>query len=216
MDTFYINNFLSPEDLELLDDRYIDKISIDKIEFFDKDGVWKGENTSIQNYLDPTCSIFKKIHKQITALTQCENNTIDTLLVLNAKKPYDVHNDFIAKKNRIPLSDPSISSPTFTCIIPLVTGDWHTIIFDQSATYSDFYLYKEQNKKLNDCIPEDQWQKYLKHCHKEDREYLTIKKIFSWQAGNLFAFDRRFFHSSANFTLPKKGIVLFLSKKVEV
>ena len=30
-------------------------------------------------------------------------------------------------------------------------------------------------------FPDDEWQKYCSHCHKEDQKYLTIKEIFNWQ-----------------------------------
>jgi len=97
----------------------------------------------------------------------------------------------------------------------LITGDYHTIVFDQGAEYKDFYVYKEENQELSNYCSDEDWDKYLSHCHKQDKKYLSIKKIFPWNQKDIFGFDRTLFHSASHHKIPKKGIVIWLSYPTE-
>ena len=73
------------------------------------------------------------------------------------------------------------------------------------------------NKKRLDKLPIDCIPKNIEEAYKIQDElktkYLTIKEIFNWQKGTLFAFDRKLFHCSSNFgTSSKKAIVAWLSR----
>ena len=111
----------------------------------------------------------------------------------------------------MPISDPSKATPDYTTIIPLVSGENKTVIFDQKADYNDFDEYKSKNK-MTDSTPESVWESLCGHCHDEDRRYLTIKSVIDWRMGDLFAFNRLYFHSSANFAKPKRAIVVWSSR----
>ena len=127
-------------------------------------------------------------------------------------KPFDIHNDYLVQMNQVPLSDPTINKPAYTIIIPLVDGDYQTLVFNQRAMFNNFSEYKKQNKELDRYMSDAEWKRYCGHCHLEDQKYLTIKKIWHWQKGNLFAFDRCNLHASANFKTPKRAIVIWSSK----
>lgn len=180
--------------------------------FIDKFGVFKGEQTSTQHWLDKTQSPVSELCDKILSIDELDSNNIDGIQILEAHKPYDVHSDFIVTNNQKPLVDPTKYIPTYTVLIPIVTGNFHTVIFNQTGDYNNFSDYKNNNQKCKDHVPNDVWNRYLSHCHSEDQEYLSIKKIFNWKAGDMMIFHRKLFHSSANFQQPKKAIVAWLSK----
>jgi hypothetical protein len=208
MDIFTIENFLNDNDINLAN-----ALEGKEESFFDTEGVYKGKITSTQQWINPSSEFAKYMQNKFNAIEQLKNNTIDGLQILRAKNPYDVHSDWIVQNNQVPIADPKINPPLCTIVIPLVAGDYNTIIFDQEATYNNFSDYKKHNTVLENYCPDSEWQKYCSHCHKEDQKYLTIKEIFNWQKGTLFAFDRKLFHCSSNFgTSSKKAIVAWLSR----
>ena len=120
--------------------------------------------------------------------------------------------DEVVTNNQVPIADPATSPPSYTVVIPLLDGDYKTIVFDQGAKYNNFNDYKKLNSELKEYCDDHDWNKYCGHCDKEDQKYLTIKNVFPWKRGTLFAFDRMLFHCSANFSkLSKKAIVMWLS-----
>jgi len=179
--------------------------------FFDVQGVWKGKITSTQQWIDIESDFVKFIKNKLNTIPALKRNAIDGIQILRTKNPYDVHSDWIVTNNQVPIVNPITSPPTYTVVIPL-DGDYKTIIFDQGAKYNNFSDYKKLHPELKEYCPDHDWNKYCGHCVKDDQKYLTIKEIFHWKRGTLFAFDRRLFHCSANFSeLPKKAIVMWLS-----
>ena len=206
-DYFEIENFLADDDYDIIENNST------KIEsFVDPNGVFKGTESAKQQWFDEDTELGKLMLSKLSNVEQLQDNAIDGMQVADMLKPYDVHGDYLVQKNQVPISDPTIQDPTYTIIIPLVDGDYHTVVFDQKADYNNFSDYKVQNKPLDNHASDDQWQKYCGHCHAIDQKYLTIKKVFHWKRGNLMAFNRRFFHASANFHKPKRALVLWSSK----
>lgn len=179
--------------------------------YYDDGGVHNNQLTSAQQWLSPQDQLYKLIEQKLNKVALFTDQTIDGLQILHAVKPYDVHTDFIVQKNQVPISNPDHSTPTYTVIIPMC-DNFRTVIFDQSGKYNNFSQYKQQKDPLQDHCSDQQWQEHCSHCHDEDQKYLTIKKVFDWRVGNLFAFDRELFHCSANFSGRKQAIVLWLSK----
>lgn len=211
MQTFYKKNFL-PESIK----QYIENLNYNndvklRNEFVDKDGVFKGSQTSVQEWLDDNAFLVKELKKNLNLIEIIRNHNIDGIQVMTSFKPYDVHSDWVVTNNQIPLCDVKQYPPSYTVIIPLTTGNFHTIVFDQGAEYKDFYLYKQRNKILENHCSDLEFNKYLSHCHKEDQKYLTIKNVFDWREGDIFGFDRRLFHSSSHHRMPKKGVVIWMS-----
>lgn len=208
METITIKNFLDKNDYT----------SIEKLEktpkpFFDYEGVYRGAQTSTQQWIAPKSTFAKSITEKLNAHKHLKNNTIDGIQILQAIKPYDVHSDYIVQDNHVPISDPNTNPPTYTIVIPIIDGNYSTIIFDQLALFNNFMDYKENNPILEKYCSNEDWQKYCSHCHHDDQKYLTIKEVFNWTKGTLFAFNRKSFHCSSNFgNTSKKAIVIWLSK----
>ena len=201
-----ITKFLNAQELDLAE-----KVVNAPEDYFDDGGVHNNKLTSSQQWLTPQDELYKVIQQKLDQVALFNGQTIDGLQILHAVKPYDVHTDYIVQKNQVPLSDPSVKRPTYTVIIPM-SEQFQTVIFDQSGTYNNFSQYKQDHDALQDHCTDQQWREHCSHCHDEDQRYLTIKKIFNWKVGNLFAFDRELFHCSANFSGHKQAIVLWLSK----
>lgn len=212
MDIIYKNNFITAE---LIHTATTDKINEHlKFEnkFVDPNGVFQSQNTSNQLWLKLDSKFVTDFDKMLQNTQEFVGHSIDGIQILHSFLPFDVHSDWIVQNNRIPLCDPKTNPPSYTLIAPLVS-DFSTIVFDQEGEYNRFEDYKRSNNKVENRISDDIWNQYLKHCHNEDRDYLSIKKIFEWKVGDLFAFHRKFFHSAGYFTTHKQAIVAWLSKK---
>ena len=206
-DYFEIDNFLTADDYSL-----IERNSTKVESCIDPNGVFKGMVRVKQQWFDETTELGKLIRSKLNQIELLRDNRIDGMQVADMLKPYDIHGDYLVQKNQKPISDPSIHNPMYTIIIPLVDGEYHTVVFDQEADYNNFSDYKEKNTELAEYVPDEDWQKYCGHCHAVDQKYLTIKKVLHWRKGSLLAFNRRCFHASANFLKPKRAIVLWSSK----
>ena len=203
--TFQIKDFLTDIDFDFMGE-------VEGIEepFFDVQGVWKGKVTSTQQWIDVESDFAIFIKNKLDTILK--KNIIDGIQILRAKNPYDVHSDWVVTNNQVPIADPATNPPSYTVVIPLLDGDYKTIVFDQEAKYNNFNDYKKIHPKLKEYCDDHDWNKYCGHCDKEDQKYLTIKNVFPWKRGTLFAFDRMLFHCSANFSkLSKKAIVMWLS-----
>jgi|TARA_A200000159_G_C7225359_1_gene297897 hypothetical protein len=201
------NNFLDEEIIQLVDD-----LDTPVESFFDHPhGVFKGAETSRHQWFGVESDLGKALVARLQNLSYFKDSLVDGMQVADMIKPYDVHSDYIVTKKQVPISDPSKATPDYTTIIPLVSGENKTVIFDQKADYNDFDEYKSKNK-MTDSTPESVWESLCGHCHDEDRRYLTIKSVIDWRMGDLFAFNRLYFHSSANFAKPKRAIVVWSSR----
>ena len=207
--TFQIKDFLTDTDFTLMGE-----VIGSEEPFFDVQGAWKGKVTSTQQWIDVENDFVKFIKNKLDTIPALKRNVIDGIQILRAKNPYDVHSDWVVTNNQVPIADPATNPPTYTVVIPLLDGDYKTVVFDQGAKYNNFSDYKKLHPELKEYCPDHDWNKYCGHCVKDDQKYLTIKEIFPWKRGTLFAFDRRLFHCSANFSeLPKKAIVIWLSHR---
>lgn len=212
---FYKNNFLTNNLYDyIVSDKYKNDVTLTN-NFVDKEGVFKGKQTSVQEWLDKDSLLVNQIKEELDKIDCITGHNIDGIQVMTSIKPYDVHSDWVVTNNQIPLCDVTEFPPSYTAIIPLITGDYHTIVFEQGAEYKDFYMYKEENNELSNYCSDEDWDNYLSHCHKEDQKYLSIKKIFSWNEKDIFGFDRTLFHSASHHNIPKKGIVVWMSYPTE-
>ena len=211
MKTFYVENFLSDALYEyIISEKYKNEVEL-KNEFFDKEGVFKGTQTSTQEWLDKDSFLVTELKKHLNTIKCIKNHHIDGIQIMNSIKPYDIHSDWVVTNNQIPLCDVEKFPPSYTVIIPLVSGDYHTVVFDQGAEYKDFFTFKKNNSVLQYHCSNDDWNRYLGHCHKEDQQYVSIKEIYKWNKGDLFGFDRKLFHSASHHHTPKLGIVIWMS-----
>ena len=186
---FQIEDFLTDTDFALMGE-----VESSEEPFFDVQGAWKGKVTSTQQWIDVENDFVKFIKNKLDTIPALKRNVIDGIQILRAKNPYDVHSDWVVTNNQVPIADPAANLPTYTVVIPLLDdGDYKTIIFDQGAKYNNFSDYKKLHPELKEYCPDYDWNKYCGHCIKEDQKYLTIKEIFHWKRGTLFAFDRRLF-----------------------
>ena len=206
-DCFEILNFLTKNDYDA-----IGRLSTKIESFIDPNGVFKGTESSRQQWFDNDTELGQILVSKLKNVEKLCDNIIDGMQVVYMFKPYDVHGDYLVQKNQVPISDPKVAKPTYTVCIPLVDGDYHTVVFDQSANYNNFSDYKKTHEELTNHVDDETWKKYCGHCHAEDQRYLTIKKVIDWHKGGLFAWDRTLFHASGNYTRPRKAIVLWLSK----
>ena len=197
-------------DKTLLD--LVDTLTTPVESFFDHpEGVFKGAETSRHQWFSKDTELGSELIDRLTQLDFFKGSKVDGMQVANMIKPYDVHSDYVVTHRQKPISDPNVSIPAYTIIIPLVSGDNKTVIFDQQADYNDFHAYKKNNTRI-DPIPKHTWDELCGHCHDEDRHFLSIKQVVQWSQNELFAFKRLYFHSSANFEIPKKAIVVWSSK----
>ena len=206
-DFFEINNFLTESDYTIIKNN-----STPRESFIDPNGVFKGSETCVQQWFKEDTELGQVIVKKLSEIEYLKDNKIDGMQITDMIKPFDIHNDYLVQMNQVPLSDPTINKPAYTIIIPLVDGAYQTLVFNQRAMFNNFSEFKKQNKELDKYVSDAEWKRYCGHCHLEDQKYLTIKKIWHWQKGNLFAFDRCNLHASANFTTPKRAIVIWSSK----
>lgn len=204
---FEIQKFLSDDELQVAENT-----STEIESFIDPNGVFKGTESAKQQWFDESTQLGKLIVKKFKQIPELVDNKIDGMQVAHMMKPYDVHGDFVVQKNQVPISDPRVNQPTYTIVIPLIDGHYHTVVFDQSAEYNNFSEYKKTHNILETYVDDSIWNEHCGHCHKEDQRYLTVKKVINWHKGGLFAWDRSLFHASGNYKQPRKAIVLWLSK----
>ena len=136
--TFQIKDFLTDIDFNFMGE-------VEGIEepFFDVQGVWKGKVTSTQQWIDVDSDFAIFIKNKLNTILK--RNIIDGIQILRAKNPYDVHSDWVVTNNQVPIADPATSPPSYTVVIPLLDGDYKTIVFDQAAKYNNFNDYKKLN-----------------------------------------------------------------------
>lgn len=120
-------------------------------------------------------------------------------------------NKIIYKQILIPLSD---------------TGD--TILFEPRwyGPSSSFTIDNEElkikdgfNIRTNEHLGNKDFDKnihskYLSHENIENLKGLNIKKIYKWNLGEAFIFDRTFIHCSSTLKKPKLGLTIFFQYKI--
>jgi len=172
--------------------------------FIDQWGVFKGNLISDQLYFDPNHLPFHvdSVIKQAQNIFNCKTVPVE-VVYQQLHLPWDIHCDLECDTEK---------KPYYNLLIPFHNVDSRTIVFDQQGTeYDAFWKYKQANNKLDYPVDQETWNKYLKHCWEEDREYLSIKQILpTQQVGQLVAFERHFFHCSDSFHFRNAGTKHFL------
>lgn len=212
--TFEIDNFLSSSELEETIENVYDSIDL-KHDLTNKHGVWQGKDEGTHHWVatDKLGSAFRIVEQKLQ--TVLDPFTIEAAQILQVKLGSDLHTDYAVKRNQ--QEQELDGDPYYTLIIPHHDYHSHTVVFDQSADYNNFYMYKDRNVPLENYINNQDWQKYCSHCWPEDQTYLTLDKACSWKKGKLLGFDRRRWHCSDNFDVAiKEGFILWLRKHVAV
>ena len=130
--------------------------------------------------------------------------------LVDAYYAYGIHSDYLweVDKNRNKI-------PHRTILIPLITGDVQTLVFNQYGPYFHFIKYKDDHGILpkEKQISQSDFDEYLSHCWPQEKEYISVRNILPWTKGAALSFDRQFFHSGSNFRAKgidsKKFIVIW-------
>ena len=212
--TLDILNFMSRRELEETEKRVYNATD-EKTEFIDHWGVWKGKHVTTQHWVvkDQLNSVFSIIQEKLQTVLDIPF-VIEKGQILESYLAYDLHTDYHVKVDHV--AEELEGTPYYTLIIPLADFQSHTVVFDQSADYNDFYLYKERNPQIDNHISDEDWLKYCSHCWSDDQKYVTLENVCSWKQGKLIGFDRQRFHSSDNFTKElqcKQAFVLWLREQ---
>jgi hypothetical protein len=153
-----------------------------------------------------TDKILSRIPKEIT-----ENLLVEFSFHLRSFYPYDIHCDCGWLKLD------SDESPYYLIIIPLESVDAKTIVLNQTSHGLYFVDYKSNQNILSksDRISDDDFESYFNHCWPQEKDYISIHKIFDWMVGNALIFDLRYFHSSDNYqknNVIEKNCITIMTK----
>ena len=106
-------NFLDDEIINL-----VDRLDTPIESFFDHpQGVFKGAETSRHQWFDHSSILGQALFSRLETLEYFKGNKIDGMQVTDMLKPYDVHSDYIVTRKQVPISDPQISVPAYTCLL---------------------------------------------------------------------------------------------------
>lgn len=184
----------------------------DIVSHFPQQGVWKDKGLVANHHgwkweAPDTVQIKQTLDQILFPIIG--NYTCVVNYVLDSKLPWAVHNDYLTD------SKPLDTEPYYAAMIPLETTAAKTIFFDQYAPYKHFHRFKEEHGPIPNHVPYEIWNNTLGHCHRQDRFYLSIHKIYDWQRGDLILFDRQQWHASDDYRSKiqnKRAIVLFTNK----
>lgn len=191
-----IENFLTAEEVEKVTRLIESHSSTSAVEGYAQNYNWRYHNPeteAIRNILDPK---FKQVFGRTFKVQGAH--------ILDSKNPFMLHGDF-----NHPGSDADMI-PEYTIIIPLSTYDSETIVFNEAIEgTNDFAEYKKNNDKHSKFQLDMKFcRSKLGHLDPKDLLYLSLKEVFPWKSGSMFAMDRRYFHCSSN-GVPKRGIVMW-------
>ena len=209
--TIQIDNFLSALEIENIAELVYNN-HYEKTELIDKWGVWKGHLVTTQYWVaeDTLHDVFAPVYAKLQNILE-EDFVIEKGQILHSHLAYDVHTDYYIKVDHE--AEELVGEPYYTLVIPFEDTNSSTVVFEQSADYNDFYIYKEKNTPIENCMSQEEWDKHCSHCWAEDRNYLTLDTVANWKQGKLIAFDRKRYHCSDNFTPHvdvKKAFVLWV------
>jgi hypothetical protein len=124
--------------------------------------------------------------------------------ILEATVPFMLHGDYQHPGNEAGMI------PEYTIIIPLGDYNSSTVVFNEWIEHTNDF--KEYRKQFAERPPLQLDPKFcvheLLHLDPVDLYYLTLKEVFPWRSGSLFAMDRRYFHCSSK-AADKRGIVMW-------
>jgi hypothetical protein len=202
-------NFLSADELQSIADivyahnhMYSDIIDEKQYSTYYVWQYYKKEFSNIKDVLDSK-------FKTLTGL----DIIVDHSHILDSNRPYTVHSDYYQQR-RLPGLEPA-----YTFIVPLEAYDSNTLAFDQWSKTKDFAQWI--NETHPQILPTDQQisydirEKYLSHLDPDFFLYLSLKEIFQWNKGSIYACDRQHFHTSDNYfsrgVTGKKAFVFWTS-----
>jgi len=203
------DNFLSATELQFISDIvYAQNRTYDDI----IDGTQYSVYYTWQYYKKEFSDIRKLLDLKFKELTDIDV-IIDHSHILDSNRPYSIHSDYYQHRMLPGLE------PAYTFIIPLEEYNSNTLAFDQWSTIKDFsqWLKETQPPELpsHEQIPQDIRQRYLSHLDPDFFSYLSLKEIFHWRKGAIYACDRRHFHTSDNYwahgVTGKKAFIFWTS-----
>lgn len=129
------------------------------------------------------------------------NISLDTTHILNSYVPYGIHTDVMSAD----FDSNGDKTAAWTFIIPLADSNSNTVVFKQQhETIKTLDAWIEATGATPHTIDDNLHSRYLSHVDRLDLRYLDVETIFPWRQGDLFAADRRKFHTSDNF--PARGV----------
>lgn len=130
-----------------------------------------------------------------------QNVQLATTHILNAYVPYGIHSDVMSAG--FDPAGPDLAAWTF--IIPLDSYESNTIVFEQQhETIKTLDVWVNEIQPQPHAIDDKFHQQYLTHVDRLDLQWLTPEAVFPWCRGDLFATNRRKFHTSDDF--PSRGV----------
>ncbi len=130
-----------------------------------------------------------------------QNLQLSTTHILNAYVPYGIHSDVMSAG--FDPAGPDLAAWTF--IIPLDNYNSNTIVFEQQhETIKTLDVWVNETQPQPHTIDDEFHQRYLTHVDRLDLQWLTPEAVFPWRKGDLFAANRRKFHTSDDF--PSHGL----------
>lgn len=199
------------------------KITVDRGQFYnDAVGIGRDFNKLIAEWYDIDFDDHDELKKNILPkLNQAIGYEIivQDLHMLTSYRPYMLHSDVTSIRG-ITRKEFKDCEPEYTIIIPLETCDSCTVVFNEThATSNNFEIFKkEYTGNLTLRLDKNLVLERLTHLHPKDLLYLSLHALQPWNAGDMFAIDRRYFHCSDNFLKRnvdcKKSIVIRTVRKI--
>jgi len=168
-------------------------------------GKFYSKNYRWDFYSDEAQPIFNIISPHLP-----KNTVVARSHILESFYPYELHTD-IGHAGSTNIGE-------YTILIPLDDYNSQTFVFNEYSTTSNEFedFKKDYTGDLKLKIPREDVLK-LTHLHPKDVLHLSLKEKFIWKKGNLFAFDRRYYHCSDNYLksghTSKRAILIFTEKE---
>ena len=189
IDTRIIDNFLSDEELNILEKH-----------FLATDDIYRNYNPHGQNgeeifsgtyyiirYYEEKNKLVRDILQPKLEKEFGSKLKIQQIHVFDCFDPYNVHSDVDSGGPVLP----DAPYPAWTFIIPLFDVNSHTITFNEGSKIKQPSEYIKETKPFEKSTVDNQtYSKYFSHIPRDYFRWLSVDKIFSWKRGSLFAADR--------------------------
>lgn len=131
--------------------------------------------------------LFPMIRDILARYIDLDGSKIFKSFLLESFQPWTIHTDY----------DDSVD-PTIAVLIPFVTANTYTIIFDQECL-CNFDNFIRDNQPIDDPATLAEADNLLSHVDSNGLRYLTIKERAPWVEGKPIIWDLKALHSSDNF-----------------
>lgn len=129
---------------------------------------------------------------------------IHVAFLLDSFKPWSIHTDY-------PKGD---REPAIAILIPFITIDTHTVIFNEECL-DDYEIYYKEYPPLPPDISAVSHAKLMSHIKPDLLSKVTIRSIEPWIEGKIITWDRKLLHCSDNYKgkgiKSKQAAVIFTS-----